>query len=39
VLGADVRADNAAMLTPARRLGFDIRPGAADGVLRAELTL
>jgi len=39
VLGADVLADNAAMLTTAGRLGFSIRPGDAEGVVRAERTL
>ncbi len=38
-LGADIREDNAAMLATAGRLGFELRPGAAEGVVRAELVL
>jgi acetyltransferase len=34
-LGADIREDNAPMLATARKLGFELRPGSAEGVVRA----
>jgi acetyltransferase len=38
-LGADIREDNAPMLATAAKLGFELRPGSAEGILRACLFL
>ncbi len=38
-LGADIREDNAAMLATAQHLGFELRPGTGEGVIRACLVL
>ena len=38
-LGADMRAENLGMRSAAEKVGFTLAPGAADGIVRAEMRL